>query len=113
VPNGVIAEVVGDSYSGYARISAYTGLQTVLGWPGHESQWRGSYEPLGSRREDITKLYATARWEEAQLILAKYNIRYVYIGTLERASMPVSENKFKTYLKPIFQQGDTIIYEVP
>ncbi|NOT02972.1 MAG: hypothetical protein HOP27_00070 [Anaerolineales bacterium] len=113
VPDGVIAEAVGDGYSGYARISTHTGLQTVLGWPGHESQWRGSFEPQGSRREDISKLYATARWEEAQLIIEKYNIRYIYIGILERTSTPVSEEKFKTYLKPIFQKDDTVIYEVP
>ena len=113
MPNGVITEAVGDGYSGYARISAYTGLQTVLGWPGHESQWRGSFEPQGSRREDIAKLYATARWEEAQAIIEKYNIRYVYIGVLERASISVNEEKFETYLQLIFQQGETSIYEVP
>jgi YYY domain-containing protein len=113
VPNGVIAEAVGDGYSGYARISTHTGLQTVLGWPGHESQWRGTFAPQGSRREDVSKLYATARWEEAQLIIQKYNIRYIYIGILERASRSVSEEKFQVYLKPIFQQGETVIYEVP
>ena len=113
VPGGVIAEAVGDGYSGYARISTHTGLQTVLGWPGHESQWRGSFLPQGSRREDISKLYATARWEEAQLIIEKYNIRYIYIGILERTSTPVNEEKFKTYLKPVFQKGETVIYEVP
>ncbi len=113
VPNGVIAEAVGDGYSGYARISTHTGLQTVLGWPGHESQWRGTFAPQGSRREDISKLYATARWEEAQIIIQKYNIRYIYIGILERASRSVSEEKFQVHLKPIFQQGETVIYEVP
>ena len=113
VPNGVVAEAIGDGYSGYARISMWTGLQTVLGWPGHEAQWRGTYEPQGSRREDIKKLYTTARWEEAQLIIKQYNIRYIYIGTLERVSMPVNEEKFQSYLKPVFQQGSVVIYEAP
>jgi YYY domain-containing protein len=111
-PPGVLAEAVGDGYSIYARISAHTGLQTVLGWPGHEAQWRGSWEPQGSRREDITRLYTTARWEEAQVIIERYNIRYIYIGTLERASMQVNEEKFRIYLKPVFQQGNAVIYEV-
>jgi uncharacterized membrane protein len=35
------AEAVGGSYSGYARVSTHSGLPAVLGWPGHESQWRG------------------------------------------------------------------------
>ena len=37
----VVLESVGDDYSafGHARISTFTGLPTVLGWPGHELQW--------------------------------------------------------------------------
>jgi len=113
VPNGVIAEAIGDGYSAYGRISAYTGLQTVLGWAGHEAQWRGSYALQGSRREDITKLYVTSRWEEARAIIAQYNIRYIYVGGLERASMRVNEEKFKLNLRIIFQQGDVTIYQTP
>jgi YYY domain-containing protein len=113
VPNGVIAEAVGDGYSSYARVSANTGLQTVLGWPGHEAQWRGSYEPQGSRRDDMTKLYSTFRWEEAQAVIEKYGIRYIYVGSLEQTSMRVNDEKFKMHLKAIFQQGNVTIYEVP
>ena len=112
-PEGVIAEAVGDGYSAYARISMLTGLQTVLGWPGHEAQWRGTSEPQGSRRNDIERLYATTRWDEAQAIIEQYNIRYIYIGTLERVSMPVNEEKFQRYLTPVFQQGGVVIYEAP
>ena len=113
VPDGIIAEAVGDGYSGYARISMLTGLQTVLGWPGHESQWRGTYEQQGTRRDDISRLYSTGRWDEAQAIIEQYNIRYIYIGTLERVSMPVNEEKFMLHLAPVFQQGGVVIYEVP
>lgn len=112
-PEGIVAEAVGDSYSYYARVSAYTGFQTVLGWPGHEYQWRGSYDPQAARREDILTLYATPRWEEAQTVIQKYNIRYIYVGPLERVSMPVNEEKFILNLTPVFQQGTTVIYEVP
>ncbi len=37
----VVLESVGDDYSafGHARISTFTGLPAVLGWPGHELQW--------------------------------------------------------------------------
>jgi uncharacterized membrane protein len=113
VPDGVITEAVGGSYSNYARISTYTGLQTVLGWPGHESQWRGGYAPQGSRSDDILRLYTTTHWEDAQSVINQYNIRYIYIGILERTSMPVKEEKFQTHLKPIFQQGGVVIYEAP
>jgi YYY domain-containing protein len=113
VPDGVIAEAIGDGYSSYARISMHTGMQTVLGWPGHEAQWRGSSDPQGSRRADITRLYTALRWEDVQSIIAQYNIRYIYIGILERTSMPVKEEKFKAHLKSIFQQGNVTIYAAP
>ncbi|MDP1545228.1 MAG: hypothetical protein Q8L87_04335, partial [Anaerolineales bacterium] len=100
-------------YSAYGRVSMYTGLQTVLGWPGHEAQWRGSYALQGTRREDITRLYTTARWEEAQAIIQQYNIRYIYIGNLERLSLTINEAKFSPFLTPIFQEGNVVIYEVP
>jgi len=112
-PDGIIAEAVGGSYTNYARISTYTGLQTVIGWPGHESQWRGSYAPQGSRSDDILKLYTTIRWDEAQVIIDRYDIRYIYVGSLEYSSMPVKEEKFKVHLKPIFQLGGVVIYEAP
>jgi len=112
-PDGVIAEAIGDGYSAYGRISMLTGLQTVLGWPGHEAQWRGTYSVQGSRRDDITKLYATTRWVEAKAIIDHYNIRYIYVGGLEHTSMRINEEKFRQYLRPVFQQGGVTIYEVP
>lgn len=112
-PDGVVAEAVGDGYSAYGRISMWTGLQTVLGWKGHEAQWRGSYAPQGTREDDIIKLYTTARWEEADSVIKQYNIRYIYIGMLEFTSMSINEEKFMANLKPIFQQGNVVIYEVP
>ncbi len=112
-PDGIVAEAVGDGYSAFGRVSMYTGLPTVLGWPGHEAQWRGSYAPQGTRRDDIARLYTTPRWDEAQAIIEKYNIRYVFIGSLERLSMRVNEQKFRLFLNPVFQQGNTVIYEAP
>lgn len=37
----VVLEANGDSYSDYERVSAMTGLPTVLGWYVHEWLWRG------------------------------------------------------------------------
>jgi uncharacterized membrane protein len=113
-PDGVIAEAIGGSYrSEFARISTYTGLQTVLGWPGHEAQWRGGGDPQGSRNDDIIKLYSTTRWDEAQSVIDQYDIRYIYVGATEYASMPVKEEKFRAHLKTVFQQGSVSVYEVP
>jgi uncharacterized membrane protein len=112
-PDGVVAEAIGGSYSGYARIATYSGLPTVLGWPGHESQWRGGGLEQGSRNEDIISLYSTPDWNAAADIIRKYNIRYIYIGTLEHETMPVQEEKFKTHLRVAYQNDSVVIYEVP
>jgi len=109
---GVVAEAVGGQYSEYARISTYTGLPAVLGWPGHETQWRDA-SLLGSRESDIETLYSTPDWATTKSIIDRYNIRYIVIGGLERGKYRVNEEKFNNFLKPIYQQGNTTVYEVP
>jgi uncharacterized membrane protein len=111
-PDGVVAEAIGGSYSGYARVSTLTGLPTVLGWPGHESQWRGGYAEQGSRESDVETLYATKDWQIASEIIARYHIRYIFVGGLERGK-PLQEEKFQDHLRVAFQQGDVTVYEVP
>ncbi len=112
-PDGVVLEAIGGSYSGYARISTNTGLQTVLGWPGHESQWRGGYEEIGSRQADVEMIYAATDWKTTKNLLEQYNIDYVYIGTLERSTYTVNEGKFQRYLDLVFSEGAVNIYAVP
>ncbi|MFH2039747.1 MAG: DUF2298 domain-containing protein [Chloroflexota bacterium] len=111
--DGVVVEAVGGSYSSFARISTLTGLPTVLGWPGHEAQWRGSSTPQGNRLEDVKLLYETSSWSEAETILEKYDIRYIYIGSLERSTYRVNESKFITNLQPIYLKGSVVIYPAP
>jgi uncharacterized membrane protein len=58
----VILEAVGGSYSpeGHGRVSASTGLPTLLGWPGHEYQWRGSTPEPAAREPIIRQIYNAA-----------------------------------------------------
>ena len=100
-PLGVVAEAVGGSYTQYARISTFSGQPAVLGWPGHEIQWRGGTREMGTRQEDIATLYSTRSWEDAQAILQRYGIRYVVVGALERRTYPVAEGKFQQFLVPV------------
>jgi len=111
VPFGVISEAVGGSYSNYGRISKFTGLPTVLGWPGHELQWRGGVEEIGSRESDIEELYSTNNWITAKNIIDKYNLRYIYIGDIERKTYKISEEKFTINLPVIFDNSSVVIFE--
>jgi len=110
--DGVIAEAVGGSYTGYARISTRTGIPTVIGWPGHESQWRGGAEEIGSRESDIELLYKTSNWEEAERIISQYDISYIYVGSLEQGLYRVNESKFTSHLTLAFENTSVRIYQV-
>jgi uncharacterized membrane protein len=48
----------------------------------------------------------------AREIIARYNIRYVFVGNLERGK-PLQEEKFQRNMRVAFQQGNVAIYEVP
>jgi uncharacterized membrane protein len=109
---GVVAEAVGGQYSEYARVSTFSGFPTVLGWPGHEGQWR-DHALQGSREQDIETLYTTNDWVVTQEIINRYDIRYIYVGNLERSTYQVNEEKFNSFLKPVYQQGSVTIYEAP
>ncbi len=110
---GIVAEAVGGSYSDYARVSTRTGFPTVLGWPGHESQWRGGATEMGSREQDIRRLYETDMPEEMFAILNKYDICYVYLGNLERVQYVVNQGKFDAWLSVLYSNNSVIIYQVP
>lgn len=108
----VILEAQGDSYTDYARISANTGLPTVLGWTVHEWLWRGSYDVPSARFNDIKNLYETKGSDVARKIIKKYNISFIYVGGLEKEKYEVSENKFLNLGQIIYSQDETKIYKV-
>ncbi len=112
-PLGTVAEAVGGSYTQYARISTYTGLPTVLGWPGHESQWRGGAALFTGRETDIATLYTARDWKTTRQIIDQYHIRYIVVAPLERNTYAVNEDKFHQHLPIYFQQGEVTIYFVP
>ena len=109
-PVGVVAEAIGGQYSDYARVSTYSGQPTVLGWPGHESQWRGGNEEMGTRETDIEVLYRSNNWDLVKSVLDQYQITYVFFGDLERDKYNANSNIFDTYLTKLIVFGNVTIY---
>ncbi len=109
----IMLEAQGDSYTDYERISANTGLPTVLGWTVHEWLWRGSYDVPAPRITDVKTLYETPNVSTAQQLIKKYKVKLVYVGDLERKQYPaLQEQKFATLGKFIYQNNTTKIYQL-
>lgn len=112
-PHGaVILEAPGKSYSYLGRVSALTGLPTVLGWDFHEYQWRGAYDEPASRAPDIDVLYNSLDPGQTLTLLDKYDITYVYVGPLERERYsPAGLAKFERLMDVVYQDGEVTIYQ--
>jgi YYY domain-containing protein len=88
----VVAEAsIGPYRCNGSRISAATGLPTIIGWERHEQQQRYP-ETLPARVADVRTLYTSSDIDEKAAILRRYNVEYVVVGDLERV-YPVANNE--------------------
>jgi YYY domain-containing protein len=103
----VILEASADdsSYRYTSRVSANTGLPTVIGWTRHERFWGRDDEEIRTRLEDVNSIYSTGSKEKALELMNKYNVSYIYIGQLERQLYDIKTDKFEdeTYFELVYQ----------
>jgi uncharacterized membrane protein len=66
------------------RFSAFTGVPAIVGWGGHESQWRGGQPELlgelGARQSQVATLYDTLD----PMLLDRYGVTLIAAGSFER-----------------------------
>ncbi len=106
----VIVEAVRGSFAyEYARVSSRTGLPTIMGWTGHELQWHGLGEEIARRERDVKSLYGGSV-QDALRVMDEYDVRFVYVGYLERAEFGAALAKFERFMDVAFRTGDTVIY---
>lgn len=110
----IVLEACGDSYKNYDnRVSAMTGLPTVLGWYVHEWLWRNNLEEENQRKADVEMIYTLTDKNEIQKLIKKYQIRYLFIGSCEYEKYGEIDKGFLGSLgKAVFSQGDTAVVEV-
>jgi YYY domain-containing protein len=110
----VIAEAVGHGYRAEtSRVSGATGVPTILGWQGHESQWRGGPEDFAGRPEDLQTLYTSTDTDTVRSIIQKYGLTHVFVGPAERAEyQDVAIPQMTDLFEPAFEQGEVVIYRV-
>ena len=94
-------------YSYNGRVSSFTGIPAVLGWPFHEVMWRGNTgDWYASRLGDIRLIYEDpGRRGE---LLARYNVTLLYVGELERDQFRVDTSGGG--LRTIYDEAGVQIY---
>lgn len=80
----VVLEANGDSYSNYERVSAMTGLPTVLGWYVHEWLWRSDVADINQRGADVQAIYTSTDEATVRELIEEYDIEYIFVGSCER-----------------------------
>ena len=112
----IVLEAPGGSYSEFGRVSETTGLPTVIGWDGHELQWRGSGEEATRRKADVETIFQTTDEQLACQLLAKYNVSYVYVGSLETQAYgkagPLALGKFANFADVVYRNPGVTIYRI-
>lgn len=138
----VLLECCHNEYDWPGRMSAFTGIPTLVGWDNsHEQLWRAGQPALaseiGQRRQAVNAIYqgtdpgspGTPLTPQKLLdALHKYNVSYVVVGEVERGiiqgrTLPgidkgeqitsYAENVMKAANMPVaFQQGNTTVYAV-
>jgi uncharacterized membrane protein len=111
----------GGDYSDYGRISAFTGLPTLMGWVGHEYQWRVNWlnNPYNAadfyrRGADINTIYTNTNPEAVLSLMNQYNAHYLYVGPLEKTTYTQANlNRFSKFMQTIYSANGVTIYGVP
>lgn len=117
----VVAEAVSaNEYRWGGRVSIYTGLPTILGWPHHQRQQK-SLLPRGvidQRRRDVDRLYGSGDPDAVGTVLRRYHVSYVFVGGLERAYYPPRSLRVferlreEGQLRAVYRDGNTVLYRV-
>ncbi len=108
----VIIEADGDSYTDFDRMSAFAGMPTVVGWGVHEWLWRGTYDVVSPRKDEVAAVYEGNDPAKRLEVLNKYNVHYIIVGDLERKKFTkLAESELATISHEVFRSGNTVIYE--
>jgi len=114
----VVLEANIPMYRWGSRISVYTGYPTILGWRWHQEQQRmNRHSEIQKRISDINMIYETENVEEALELIKKYQVKYIYIGSLEKlyySSKGLSKFQLnmKENIETVYSNEQVEIYKV-
>jgi YYY domain-containing protein len=101
-----IVEAESGDYSYYSRVSAFTGIPAVIGWPYHEITWRGADSRITQRMADIRAMYEQP--DRTLPLMEQYHVTYLYVGDTERERYAI--HLPEVGLTPVYDQTGVTIY---
>ena len=111
----VVLQAPGELYQWNSAVTTFTGLPTVIGWAGHEINWRfPKRSEIDMRWSDVGRIYTSGDIREVEELLKKYNVAYVYFGEAEakRFSHQLLFDEYPEKFHKVFEYGDVAVYEV-
>ena len=107
----VLIEAPGGSYTSHGRFSGWTGRPGVLGWTGHQSQWRGGDEWWIDRNSDLERIYSSADDAETLALIDRYSADYLIVSPNERQKYTgLDVSKFDRIGHRVFENEQVTIY---
>jgi Uncharacterized membrane protein len=102
-----LVEAENGDYSYYSRISTFTGIPAVIGWPYHEITWRGTESgEITQRMADVRAIYEQP--DRILSLMEHYQVTYLYVGDAERERYTL--NLPPRGLTPVYNQSGVVIY---
>ncbi len=111
----------GGDYTDYNRVSAFTGLPTIVGWAGHEYQWRVNWlnnptnaNDFYSRGAAVNAIYTSKDPKTVLDLMGRYQAQYLYVGNLELSTYVGSDlSRFSKFMTVVYSMDGVTIYQVP
>jgi uncharacterized membrane protein len=118
----VLLEAVGENYSTGNMVSALSGVPTLLGWPGHQCDWRGDVAEcrehgqtadIAARRVDVDRIYSEGSTERGLEVAQARGVTYVYLGREEAQQFGANVAERFAGWPVRFERDGVRIVEVP
>lgn len=104
-----LVEAVGDSYSQQNAVSVFASIPSIQGWRVHEWLWRGGYDVVGARTEEVRQIYESDDLLLTKSILNKYNVGWILVGPDELHQYILNHTKLKSMGEVVWREGDAYI----
>ncbi len=108
--HAVVLQSIGESYSEGGQFSVLSGVPTLLSWPNHERQWRGTV-PEDTRRIQTDQIY-DGDGDAAEAARAA-GVTHVFVGVLERDAYGFRLSARFAAWRAAYSDEHATIFEVP